>query len=63
MMNLRCNATFKSLFYSPRVIIGLNIFGFMGLIFGPILLSLFLLLMEIYNKEFGTKSIEIDANA
>jgi predicted PurR-regulated permease PerM len=39
------------------VIIGLNIFGFMGLIFGPILLSLFLLLMDIYNKEFGTNSV------
>lgn len=35
------------------VILGLNIFGFMGLIFGPILLSLFLLLMDIYSKEFG----------
>ena len=34
------------------VIIGLNLFGFMGLIFGPILLSLFILLMEIYRQEF-----------
>jgi predicted PurR-regulated permease PerM len=35
------------------VIIGLNLFGFIGLIFGPILISLFLLLMTIYGKEFN----------
>ena len=35
------------------VIIGLNLFGFIGLIFGPILLSLFLLLIQIYQHEFG----------
>lgn len=34
------------------VIIGLNIFGFIGLIFGPILISLFLLLIKVYNNEF-----------
>lgn len=45
------------------VIVGLNIFGFMGLIFGPILLSLFLLLMDIYNKEFGTKDGNSASNA
>lgn len=37
------------------VIIGLNLFGFIGLVFGPILLSLFLLLVEIYAKEFTEK--------
>jgi predicted PurR-regulated permease PerM len=37
------------------VIIGLNLFGFIGLVFGPILLSLFLLLIEIYAKEFTDK--------
>jgi predicted PurR-regulated permease PerM len=37
------------------VIIGLNLFGFIGLIFGPILISLFLLLIQIYAKEFGKK--------
>jgi predicted PurR-regulated permease PerM len=38
------------------VIIGLNLFGFIGLVFGPILLSLFLLLVEIYAKEFMEKT-------
>ena len=40
------------------VIIGLNLFGFIGLIFGPILISLFLLLIEIYSKEFNEKQAE-----
>lgn len=34
------------------VIIGLNLFGFIGLIFGPILISLFILLIRIYFNEF-----------
>jgi predicted PurR-regulated permease PerM len=34
------------------VIIGLNLFGFIGLIFGPILISLFILLVKIYMNEF-----------
>lgn len=38
------------------VIIGLPLFGFMGLIFGPLLLSLFLLLIKIYRNEYGAKS-------
>jgi predicted PurR-regulated permease PerM len=29
-----------------------NIFGFMGLVFGPILISLFILLVKIYMREF-----------
>lgn len=37
------------------VIIGLNLFGFIGLVFGPILISLFLLLVHLYVKEFGGK--------
>lgn len=37
------------------VIIGLNLFGFIGLIFGPILISLFILLLKIYMNEFGSK--------
>ena len=37
------------------VIIGLNLFGFFGLIFGPLLLSMFLLLVRIYNDEFTEK--------
>ena len=35
------------------VIIGVNLFGFIGLIFGPILISLFLLLLKVYSKEFS----------
>jgi predicted PurR-regulated permease PerM len=36
------------------VIIGLNLFGFIGLIFGPLLISLFILLIKIYTLEFVT---------
>lgn len=35
------------------VIIGLKIFGFIGLVFGPILIALFILLIRIYVNEFG----------
>ena len=38
------------------VIIGLNLFGFIGLIFGPILISLFILLLRIYSNEFREKT-------
>ena len=34
------------------VIVGINLFGFIGLIFGPILISLFILLIRIYLNEF-----------
>jgi len=37
------------------VIIGINLFGFIGLIFGPILISLFILLIRIYSNEFSVK--------
>ena len=37
------------------VIIGVNIFGFIGIIFGPILISLFLIMIRIYASEFGTR--------
>lgn len=37
------------------VIIGLNLFGFIGLIFGPILISMFILLIRIYTNEFANK--------
>lgn len=36
------------------VIAGLGLFGFMGFIFGPLLISYFLLLYNIYNVEFGS---------
>ena len=34
------------------VVAGLQLFGFIGFVFGPILISLFLLLLRIYHKEF-----------
>lgn len=37
------------------VLAGVTIFGFIGLIFGPILISLFLLLIKIYLNEFNSK--------
>lgn len=36
------------------VIVGLNLFGFMGLIFGPLLVSYFLIMVKIYINEFDT---------
>ncbi len=41
------------------VIIGLNLFGFIGLIFGPLLISLFMLLLKIYSSEFIIKQRDI----
>ncbi len=36
------------------VIAGLKLFGFIGFVFGPILISLFFLLIHIYTREFGS---------
>lgn len=36
------------------VIVGLKLFGFMGLIFGPLLISYFVVLVKIYMNEFVT---------
>lgn len=41
------------------VIIGLSVFGFIGLIFGPLLISLFLILLKIYSNEFITKQRQV----
>lgn len=35
------------------VIVGLSLFGFWGFIFGPLLISYFILLFKIYSSEFG----------
>ena len=35
------------------IIMGLNLFGFMGLIFGPILVSMTVLLIQVYRDEFS----------
>jgi predicted PurR-regulated permease PerM len=40
------------------VIIGINLFGFIGVIFGPLMLSVFFILAGIYIDEFG----KVDAN-
>ena len=42
------------------VIIGLSMFGFLGMIFGPLLISLFMLLLKIYSSEFITKQRDIN---
>ena len=40
------------------VIVGVPIFGFIGLIFGPLLISLFLSLVKVYRKEYGEPETE-----
>src|SRR5690606_37509273 len=35
------------------VIVGVPLFGFIGLIFGPLLISLFIVIVKIYRKEYG----------
>lgn len=40
------------------VIIGINMFGFIGVVFGPLLLSVFFMLFQVYIDEFG----KVDAN-
>lgn len=35
------------------VIVGVPLFGFIGLIFGPLLISLFMVIIRIYRKEYG----------
>ena len=38
------------------VIVGVPLFGFIGLIFGPLLISLFLVVLRIYQNEYGGSS-------
>jgi predicted PurR-regulated permease PerM len=40
------------------VIAGISMFGFIGLIFGPMLLSLFIVLLKVYSSEFLSKKRE-----
>ncbi|WP_422859537.1 AI-2E family transporter [Flagellimonas sp. S174] len=40
------------------VLIGLPLFGFIGLIFGPLLVSIFLVLVKIYKNEFGLSTVD-----
>lgn len=37
------------------VIIGVSLFGFIGLVFGPLLVSMFIVLLRVYRNEFLTK--------
>lgn len=41
------------------IIMGINLFGFMGLIFGPILISITILLIQVYRDEFADDDREI----
>lgn len=41
------------------IIMGMNLFGFMGLIFGPILISMSVLLLQVYHDEFSTDDNEL----
>jgi predicted PurR-regulated permease PerM len=40
------------------VIIGIQLFGFIGLIFGPLLISIFIVSLKVYSNEFLTKRRE-----
>jgi predicted PurR-regulated permease PerM len=42
------------------VIVGLNLFGFMGLIFGPLLVSYFIILVKIYLNEFSDDHVPVE---
>ena len=42
------------------VLVGVQLFGFIGLIFGPLLISLFILLLRIYSSEFIVKKRELN---
>lgn len=37
------------------VIVGIPLFGFVGLIFGPLIISLFLIIIKIYRQQYGIK--------
>ncbi|MDL2223540.1 AI-2E family transporter [Bacteroidales bacterium OttesenSCG-928-M11] len=39
------------------IIFGMNLFGFWGIVFGPLMLSSFLLLFKIYKKEFLSENV------
>ena len=41
------------------VIVGVPLFGFIGLIFGPLLISLFLVIVRIYRKKYGKNETTI----
>lgn len=40
------------------VFMGINLFGFIGVIFGPLLISIFFILMKVYSDEFGKSNAD-----
>lgn len=44
------------------IIVGVPIFGFMGFIFGPLLISYLILLIRVYRVEFSDKPIKLNRN-
>ena len=51
--------------YSPSdnnfgVIIGLSLFGFMGIIFGPLLISGFILCVDIFKTPYIEEGVSVD---
>ena len=38
------------------VLIGIPLFGFVGLIFGPLIISLFLIIVKIYKQQYGIQT-------
>ncbi len=42
------------------VLVGVSLFGFIGLIFGPLLVSMFIVLLRVYRDEFLTKQRQIE---
>ena len=44
------------------VVIGLPLFGFMGIIFGPLLVSLFLLFLDMFRKEYLSEDEDKNEN-
>lgn len=40
------------------IIVGLKLFGFIGLIFGPILISITAMLIQVYHDEFSERKVE-----
>ena len=44
------------------VLVGIPLFGFIGLVFGPLLISLFLVIVRIYKREYGKEEQEKSIN-
>jgi predicted PurR-regulated permease PerM len=55
MVFLKKRANIHPLITIFGVIMGMNLFGFWGIIFGPLIISVFFLFVKIYQKEFAVK--------